>query len=176
MDYVDDELSEKTQSEFIAHADECPSCRRELKEVLSVRKLLADLPTVTVSSEFDFKLKASLRLEDVRLRSPFYRFRLLVRDNLASIVAVPAAAALLVMGAIYYHGTFQDIPANRSVVEQQMPVKNDRAANLSGNIQADNVTYVLESLDIGEFGIEVSPQRGPVSQESNLNTVSLIIF
>ncbi|MHB9029603.1 MAG: hypothetical protein ACYC9O_12620, partial [Candidatus Latescibacterota bacterium] len=140
------------------------------------RKLLAGLPTVTVSPEFDFKLKAGLRLEDVRLRNPFYRFRLLVRDNLTSVVAVPAAAALLMAGAVYYQGTFRDFPADPAVVEQKTPVTNNRPASLPGDDQAENVTYVLESLDIGEFGIEVSPQRGAASRQPNLNTVSLINF
>lgn len=180
MDYVDDELDGKVRSDFSSHADVCPDCRRELQEIQRVRRLLAGLPPATVSSEFDFRLKAGLRLEDSRLRSPVYRFKLYLRDNLRPIVTVPAAAVLLVSGVFYSQDFFRDGVPGSHVVEQTLPSEPPKATPVAdADLRAEEVNYVLESLDSDSVGVEVtsSGQTGTRNaEEPALKTVSLINF
>jgi len=176
MDFVDDELSEENRCECVKHADACPVCRRELHEALYLRKVLAGLPEVDVSPEFDFKLKSALRLEDSRLRSPYYRFKLLVLDNLAPIFAAPAVAVLLISGWAYYNGAFRDVASHFEVTERKSGIEPYQTLHAADDAGAEDVKYVLESLDLDQAGIEVSPRPETSGRQSNPNMVSLINF
>ncbi len=181
MDFVDDELSGKLRADFLSHSEVCSDCRRELSEVQQVRKLLANLPPVAVSTEFDFRLKASLRLEDSHLRNPMYRFKRFLKDNMATVVAVPAAAVLLVSGVFYSQDFFRGGAPVGQVVEKEVPsVQTEAPPAVEYAPGTEDVNYVLESLDQDSFSVEVTTngQPGVLRQvdEPALKTVSLINF
>lgn len=181
MDFVDDELPEKERYEFCVHAEICPTCREELREIKYVRKILADIPALTVSPEFDFRLKASLRLEDARLRNPFYRLKLFLKSNFVPVVGIPAAAVLLIAGVAIYRSPFREEAPE--IAGQTAPVPAPVASPVASPATAVDtppvdVNYVLESLDLDETGIEVTPQGKPgvPRLQPDLKTVSLINF
>ena len=73
--FIDDELPVNIQSVFLKHSSECTSCNRDLRMMQNVKKALSNLERVSVSPEFDFRMKSSIRREYELLRNPFYVFR-----------------------------------------------------------------------------------------------------
>jgi anti-sigma factor RsiW len=176
MDFIDDDLSEKVRSEFLAHAVICPACRKELKEIQFVQRTLAGLAPVSVSSEFDFRLKASLRLEETRLRSPMYRLKLFMKDNAASMVGVPAATVLLLGGMLLYGGPFQGSRTGTPMVEQK-PAAQERVQTsaLTGS-PSEDIHYVLESIDLSEIGTAAAANVHSGKKLSGANSINLIRY
>lgn len=177
MDFVDGELPEALRGAVLSHADLCPQCRKELREIERVRKLSAGLPPVTVSPEFDFRLKASLRMEAARLRSPLYRMRLFLRENLLSAVAVPAVIALFLGGMVYYQSPLRHAAP---VIAGRMAPAAESGQNTAEAPPAEavDVEYVLESLNVSETGIEVTSagKPGVSAERPDMKIVSSIKF
>ena len=176
MDFIDDELSEKVRPAFLTHSLSCPACCKELKEMQSVKKALASLAPVSVSSEFDFRLKASLRMEESRLRSPMYRLQLLLKDNMVSLVGVPVAAALLLAGVLMYDGVFPGARTGMRTASQNPAVRELIQTSPANHSTAENVHYVLESVELSEVGTAAKPNEKTVSNTSGVNSINLIKY
>jgi anti-sigma factor RsiW len=177
MDFIDDELSEKVRSDFLAHSVSCPACRKELKELQYVKKALAALPPVTVSSEFDFRLKASLRMEGTRLRSPMYRLKLFLKDNLVPAVGAPVAATLLVGGVLLYNGPFSGARPEIQAVQQKPAAVPERVqASAVIGPQAEDVHYVLDSVELSAVGTSKKPNGKTMTDLSTENSINLIRY
>jgi len=175
MDFIDDELPEKVQAEFLSHSASCLACRKELEELQCLKRTLAGLPCVSVSSEFDFRLKASLHLEESRLRSPVYRMKLFLKENLASTVVIPAAAAMLMFGGVMiynnpFHGT------QLQTVEQKAIDQNQLEASKADGSASEDVHYVLESVDLSEAGTAAVPNGNTGIKLSSVNSINLIRY
>lgn len=176
MDFIDGELSEKVRPDFLAHSLSCPECRKELKELQYVKKVLAGCAPVSVSSEFDFRLKASLRLEEVRLRSPMYRLSLFLRDNVVSVVGTPVAAAVLLGGVLLYNGPFQaEHPGMQSARKAPVAQEWVRNSTINGS-PAEDIHYVLDSVELSEVGTSVKATRKNGSEPSGANSINLIRY
>lgn len=176
MDYVDDELSEKVRSDFLAHSVSCPACRKELKEIQYVRKALAGLPPVTVSSEFDFRLKASLRMENARLRSPMYRLKLFLKGNMAPVVGAPVAATLLVGGILLYNGSAPGVRPEMQTVQQTPVVQEPVQTSAADGSSAEDVHYVLDSVELSAVGTAAKPNSKSGVNSSGTNSINLIRY
>jgi len=175
-DFVDDELSGKAKSDFLSHSLICPACDRELKEIKRVKNLLANLAPVTVSSEFDFRLKASLMRENIRFGNPFYRFRLYIRDNLRTLVAVPAMAVVLMGGFLLYSGNPGDRTPGAGFNRTTAVEKKDSPVRAFANAPDEDVYYVLESIDPAEAGFGSIPQNASPAREVSAHAITLISF
>ena len=176
MDYVDDELSGKLRSDFLAHALICPECERELKEIQHVRKLLGNLTPLTASSEFDFRLRGRLNRESSLLGSPWYRMRLYFFDNIHAFLTMPAAAVILLAGFFLYSGNGL-IQNNGVQVTNQISPGNEAPAAQSIVASPDeDVYYVLDSEDTGKTSNSGVVRNVSAQRTGSTETVSLISF
>lgn len=176
MDYIDDELSEKVRSAFLAHSLLCPACCKELKEMQYVKKALAGLPPVSVSSEFDFRLKASFSLEEARLRSPMYRLKLLWKDNVVSLVGVPVAAALLLAGVMMYDGALPGARPGMQTARLDSSGQELIQTSPANRSTAEDVHYVLESVELSEVGTAAKPDEKTDVNSSSANSINIIRY
>jgi len=176
MDYIDDELAPSERSAVLSHAAVCSVCRNSLKEIECVRKALTNLPQRAVTSEFDFRLKASIRLESRKLESPLYRFRLFLHENMAAMAVIPAAAAIMLASALIYPGISG---RNQSVVNNSGANRLENSQTVSSaqyETRAEDVHYVLESVELSEVGLD-SPHKtrtGDITPDTH--TISLLSF
>jgi len=176
MDFIDDELHDVLRAEFLSHAAACPSCQRELDGLRFVRNTLAALPRVEVTPEFDFRLKASFRLESARLRSPLYRLRLFVMENMASVVWVPAAAVLFLTAALLYNGLPGRVGTpGRDVIQPQKELLARSAFAPAESLAAD-VHYVLESAELSEEGLRTLSAGRSDELVTDSHIISLLSF
>jgi anti-sigma factor RsiW len=176
MDYIDNELSDKVRSDFLTHSVSCPACCKELKELQYVKKALAGLPPATVSSEFDFRLKSSLRMEEARLRNPIYRMKLYLKENMASLVGVPVAAALLLGGMLLHNGPFQNFqPGFQAAQQKQIEQKWVQTSSVAGS-SAEDVHYVLDSVDLSEVGTKAISNGNSEKKLTDANSINLIRY
>jgi anti-sigma factor RsiW len=152
-DFIEDELIENERGAFFAHAAACPPCQKEMREIRRLREVLTGLPRAEVSPEFDFRLKSSIRLESIRLRSPVYRARLFFQDNWVSIMSVPMAGALILAGylTLGIPGLMR-FPANEARTMKTESIAPAAFAP-SESLSAD-VHYVLESAELNEEGVK----------------------
>ena len=176
MDFVDDDLSGKLRSDFLAHALNCPECERELKEIQHVRKLLAHLTPVTSSPEFDFKLRGRLSRENTLLLSSFYRMRLYILDNIQAFITVPAAALLLLAGFLFYSGDGLIQNHGIRITNQISPDKDAPAVQSIAGASDEDVYYVLDPIDPGEAGNSAVARNASTPRTSTNDTVTLISF
>ena len=176
MDFVDDELSGEQRSDFLVHALSCPICERELQEIQHVRRLLANLTPVAVSPEFDFELSASLIRENTLMSSPFYRMRLYLHENIRAFITVPAAAALLMAGFLFYSENGINHNPGSQFTSKNTLENNDPAYRTITDAPDEDVNYVLESVGESETGIGTAPRNTSAARAISTNTVTLISF
>jgi hypothetical protein len=176
MDFVDDELSGKMRSDFLAHAFGCPQCERELKDFQQLKKLLANLTPVTASPEFDFRLKSRLSRENSLLQSPFYRMRLYISDNLQAFITVPAAAVILLAGFLFYSGNSSFQNSDPQFSSQITTEKDSSSDHQIVGSQGEEVFYVLDSIDPKDAGAGVVKRNASEARTTSNNTVTLISF
>ncbi len=176
MDFVDDELTPSERSAVLSHAAACVSCRNALNEAECVRNALSDLPRRTITSEFDFRLKASIRLESRKLRNPLYRFRLFLRENMAGMAVIPAAAAVMLAAALMYPG----FPGRNSYVVNNSganrPEPRQTVSAVPSETQAEDVHYVLESVELSEVGLDSAHNLRTGEITPDTHTISLLSF
>jgi anti-sigma factor RsiW len=144
--YIDDELPVNINSAFLAHADTCSGCARELREMQYTRKLLGMLPRRAVSPEFDFKMKLRIRQEYQRSQNPWYSVKVAFRENLSKFVVIPAAAAAMIAALAVYHT--MTMPNALPVAPLQVQLEG-RGVELVGDENAstnEEVNYVLEKV------------------------------
>lgn len=149
MSYIDDELPVNHVSPFLAHADKCPFCGKELEELLFLKKSLSGMRRMTVSPDFSFRVGNALRNEQKRLQNPLYKFRLYFAENYQKFVLVPAVVLALAGWMLF----------NDSGLKTQiaLPFKNV-IAQISGKeisrqeteLGVERVNYILESVTPGD--------------------------
>ena len=146
--FVDRELPVNETSVFLTHSEKCDDCNDELQGMRFVTASLKNLKKVTVSPEFDFRMKTSIRREHERLKQPFYSTRRFFQDNLFRILAVPAVAASLVITMFAFTGdnapVAPGIPSNVvSELQSQEGVELVPGAEPS---HVEDVQYVLDTV------------------------------
>jgi len=174
--FIDDELDDALKAKFLAHSESCKACNNSLKEFQRLRMLLKNLSPVTASTELDFRLKASIRLENNRLRSPLYRFKLFFRENAYTFVTVPAAALIILFGMFHYVGN-QDNNMQTEITENYSNSITPGSPVTIEETPEELIHYVLESvtpLDVesGIFLDEQSEVSPTTSTESNIKLVN----
>lgn len=145
MSYIDEELPVNHVSPFLAHADKCPLCGKELSELLFLKKSLSGMRRMTVSPDFSFRVGNALRNEKKRLQNPLYKFRLYFTENYQRFVLVPAVVLALAGWVLL----------NDSGLKTQiaLPFKNVIAQITGKDISrqetelgVEKVNYILESV------------------------------
>ena len=99
-DYLDEELGKTVRALFLGHAAKCPICNQLLHDLRAIKRHLAMRGTESITPEFDFRLKSSVRREARLMENPVYRLRHLLRENFLHVVMLPAAAMLVIGLAI----------------------------------------------------------------------------
>ncbi|MDP8218569.1 MAG: zf-HC2 domain-containing protein [Candidatus Theseobacter exili] len=175
--FIDGELDDVLSAKFLAHSESCKACNNSLKEFQRLRTLLKNLSPVTVSPEQDFRLKASIRLENNHLRSPLYQFKLFFRENAYTFVTVPAVALIIVVGMFNYVG----IEGNNMQTEITENYSNSITSGPPVTIEetpGEHINYVLDSvtpLDV-ESGIFLNEQNKISQTTSTENNIKLVNF
>jgi len=176
MDFIDGELHDSLRADFLSHAASCPSCRKDLRELHSVRNALANLPRAEVMPEFDFRLKASIRLESTRLGSPLYRLRLFLRENMTSVIGVPAAAALFLAAALLYTGFPGNVGTPVHSTRQPQTEMLARPSFAPAETLFADVHYVLESVELSEEELNNLSGNRSGEDSPDTHTISLLSF
>lgn len=107
--FIDQELPINEKSDFLNHAEQCTECGEELRSMQFVTTQLKRLKRITVSPEFDFRMRTSILREHERLRNPFYSARIFFRENMLPFIAIPAVAASLVVGVFVYSTVYSPL-------------------------------------------------------------------
>ena len=178
--FIDDELPVNEQSVFLNHASECSSCDLELREMQKVKKILANLERVSVSPEFDFRMKSSLRHEYEYLRNPFYVAKIFFTENMFKLLMTPAVGMLIILCFVLYsnYNNSQMTPELPVEVISQIDSQNGiELVGDEGNSYVGEVNYVLETvkpLDIEQeiFLHEPDNTVHTVSMNNNLTFIS----
>ena len=147
--FIDDELPVNIQSVFLKHSSECTSCNHELRMMQNVKKALSNLEHVSVSPEFDFRMKSSIRREYELLRNPFYVFKIIIFENIKKFITVPAVAVLVIAGIFFYtnYGKNQMMPVLPVEVISQIDDRDSVELGFEDeNADVDEVRYVLETV------------------------------
>jgi anti-sigma factor RsiW len=177
--FIDDELPVNIQSAFIEHASACTKCARDLRGMKHTKQMLSNLPRVTVSPEFDFKMKLRIRREYQSARNPWYSARLVFRNNLSKFILIPAAAMVLVLTLAVYHSftTNDAAPGNPA----QVLLDTGRGVELVMDENApanEEVNYIMEKVtpsDI-EQGIMTPVMTGSGNGAVGSQDITLISF
>ena len=178
--FIDDELPVNEQSVFLNHASECHSCDIELLMMQKVKKILSNLERVSISPEFDFRMKSSLRREYERLRNPLHVAKIFITENMFKLIAAPAVGMLIILCVILYSNY------NKSQIITELPVEvtsyidAQKGIELIGdedNSYVDEVNYILETvrpLDVEQeiFLNEPDNTVHTVSMNNNLTFIS----
>ena len=175
--FIDGELKDVLKTKFLAHSKSCKACNNSLKEFQRLRTLLKNLSTVTVSPELDFRLKASIRLENNHLRSPLYRFKLFFQENTYTFVTVPAVALIILVGMFNYVGN-QENHMNTEITENSSNSITLGPSTAIEETPEELINYVLESvtpLDV-ESGIFLNEHNNMPQTASTENKIKLINF
>ncbi len=171
--FIDQELPINEKSAFLNHAAICMECREELQSMQFVTTQLKRLKRITVSPEFDFRMKNSIRREHERLRNPFYSARIFFHENMLPFIAIPAVAASMIVGIFVYSNVngpiASDVP--RSVMLQ---LDSREGVDLIHDIEPTEVVdeqYVLDTvtpqdLQKGLFLIE-NESFVPINRETH---------
>lgn len=174
--YLDGELTENIKTYFLDHASQCAACNNTLKDMKRVLKVLSSLKPVTTTPEFDFQLKAKIRLEEVRLRVPLYRFKLFFNENVRYFLAVPALA-LVIFAAVFFYTDNRNPENMLSVADSQGGV----ALISEAENNADEIVYIYYVLETvqptdNESGIFLNNQQSLNKYKQGIRPVNLISF
>lgn len=177
--YIDQELPINEKSVFLDHAENCIQCREELHSMQFVTTQLKQLKRITVSPEFDFRIKNNIRREHERLRNPFYSARIFFRENMLPFLTIPAVAACLIVGMLVYSNVNSPITSDlpQSVMVQFDSQKGVDLIDDAEPTQVVDEQYVLDTvtpqdLQNGLFLIE-NGSFIPVNRETrNLTLVN----
>jgi len=174
--FLDNELSENIKTKFLNHRSQCTECSNTLEDTEKVVKVLSNLKTITTTPEFDFQLKARIRMEELRLRSPLYRTKLYFNENIRYFLAVPAAALIIFTAALFYSD-------NRNQETMLTETDSQGGIALINEIErnADEIVYIYYVLDTvqptdRELGIFLDNQESVKNQRSAVKPVNLISF
>lgn len=174
--HSDNELSGGIKAKFLDHMNRCNECHNILEDTGKVVNILSNLKKVTTTPEFDFQLKARIRMEDLRLRSPLYLAKLYFNENIRYFLAVPAVALIIFTAALFYS-------------DYHNPGKMLSETDSQGGIalideiesNADEIVYIYYVLDTvqptdHESGIFLENHQSVKNQQSAVKPVNLISF
>jgi len=179
--FIDNELPVNIKSVFLEHASKCSSCNLDLNELQNLKKKLAYLKRFTLSPEFDFRMKSYIRREHEKLRNPLYSFKIFVYENFSKFIAVPACAALIIFGIVFYNNSNerQTVPVLNDIVSSAIDSQNGvELIPQNESSFVEEVNYVLETVkpsDV-ERGIFLNEPEGTVRSSINPNDLTLISF
>ena len=179
--FIDDELPVNIRSAFLKHSSECTSCNHELQMMQHVKKTLLNLKRVSVSPEFDFRMKSSIRREYELIRNPFYVFKVIIFENMYKFMMVPAVAVVVVASIIIYtnHAKLQMTPMLPVEVISQIDARDSFELGFEDeNTDVDEVRYILETvkpLD-GERGIFLNEPDYTIHTDSVNDNLTLVGF
>ena len=174
--FLDNELSVDIKTKFLNHRSQCTECHNTLKDTGKVVNILSNLRTITTTPEFDFQLKARIRMEDLRLRNPLYLAKLYFNENIRYFLAVPAVALIIFTAALFY-SDYHNPEKMLSETDSQGGI--DLINEIESN--ADEIVYIYYVLDTvqptdHELGIFLENQQSVNNQQSAVKPVNLISF
>ena len=175
--FVDNELEENIKVHFLAHAATCEHCNLQLIESKRLKKVLANLTPVAVTPEFDYRLKARIRLETTSLNNPLYRFKLFIHENMKEFLFV-SALAFLILGVVFSR---MDIILKQNnqptITENKISTANSDIVSALGDYP-EEIHYVLETVKPGEVetGVFLNEQDMSVPLTPNTSNFTLTCF
>ncbi|MFC1538805.1 anti-sigma factor family protein [Candidatus Latescibacterota bacterium] len=175
--FIDNELPVNNKTLFLEHASKCPDCNTALKEMQSLKKMLFNLKRYSVTPEFDFRLKSSLRLAHERKYFSWNSLRFINYDNMSKLLAVSACAAAIVLGIMFINkgGNNQVTPGLPDIVETHVDSYNGvELIPDSNGFSIEEINFVLETIkpsDV-EKGIFQENPDGSLSIPENMTLIS----
>ncbi|MFC1490112.1 hypothetical protein ACFL6K_02755 [Candidatus Latescibacterota bacterium] len=176
--FIDNELPLNIKTLFLEHVSQCKVCGRALSEMQNLKERLLKLERYSVTSEFDFRLKSSLRKEHEKKRLPIYSFPLFGENNISKLLAITAFAAVIFLGfvSIYNDDNSTGLPdLVRLHVDSYDGV--DIIPEVSDS-SVEEVNFVLETVkpsDV-EMGIFQENPDGSVNIPDKTNNMTLISY
>ncbi|MCI8631177.1 MAG: zf-HC2 domain-containing protein [Firmicutes bacterium] len=112
--YIDNMLESSLREEVSAHIDTCPSCRNEYEELVSVVKMLSELPEVTISSDFDRRLREALDAETdaEKAKDEYETVRIARKKKIKKISSLCAIFVVGIFALAMYNNIDRLIPGN----------------------------------------------------------------
>lgn len=167
------------QSAFIEHASACTKCARDLRGMKHTKQMLSNLPRITVSPEFDFKMKLRIRQEYQNAQNPWYSTKLVFRDNLSKFILIPAATVVLVLALALYHPFSTNDAVPGAPAQVQLDTGTGVELVMDENAPAnEEVNYIMEKVtpsDI-EQGVMTPVMTGSGSGAVDSQDITLISF
>lgn len=179
--YIDDELPVNIRITFMEHAGKCLSCEQDLREMESVKKLLAGLQHFDVLPEFNFRLKSSIRRELQRSRNPLYPARLFLSEHFYKVLVIPACALAIILGVMYYHAAPVGEITKQEPVEYMSTAPAKEMVDLAAEqdeSSVEEVNYILETLTStdAERGIFLGEEVETIQTLPVNDNLSLVSF
>ena len=176
-EFIDDDLDEEIKRHFLSHAIVCKECNSNLKELKSLKNVLGNLTPVSVSSDFDNKLKDLIFLETARLKNPLYRFKLYINENIKGFLIIPAAA-LIIFGIFYSRTDMHFNQRIRPEITQNQVLTTDSIIISSSEDYSEEIHYVLDKVKPSEVetGIFLNEHDTPIQTTSTVSNFSLTSF
>ena len=147
----------------------------------SIKQELENTKHLTVSSEFDFRMRSSIRREQENLRNPFYSFKLFFSENANMFFVAPIFAIILVMSIIFYNNSDKGEITTTLPAEVKSQIDNRESVDLVSdqvNSRVEEVHYVLDTVKHtdAEKGIFTINVDGTVQTLPVNNNITLISF
>ena len=101
LDYLYEEMDERSRKDFQAHLDTCPNCRQELEKLGEVQAAFSELPIAVPSMEISDKILDSAGARPL----PFWK-RWAAGFNVNRFIFHPATAAAMLMVIVLGVGLF----------------------------------------------------------------------
>ena len=178
--FIDDELPINQKSNFLAHASHCTMCKKELHTMQKIKQELANFKPLTVSNEFDFRLKSRISRENALLRNPFYSFKLTLQDNAGKFLLMPAFIVVFLFSSMFYNNdTRRSLPGLPIEVLSQIDAREGvDLISVPYNARIEEVNYVLEKVKStdADKGIFLINPDGTVKSSETDNSITLISF
>lgn len=180
--FIDNELPVNIKSLFLEHVKKCPICMSALKEMQALKNRLSGLDRISVTPEFDFRLKSSLRQEHEKKHAPGYSARILNFPNMSKFLMLTAGAAVIVAGFAFMYSNSNDAqisPDLPDVVRTHVDSFEgvEMIPDTSGS-SVGEVNFVLESVKPSEVekGIFQENPDGSLTIPDKTENMTLISY
>ena len=166
--YIDDMLEQSLREEVSAHIDACPECRREYEELVSITKMLAELPEVRVPADFDGRLRDALNAEKAgeKAESGYETVRVSKKKLIRRISSICAIFVVGIFALTMYNNIDRLIPgddADKMMLSSQYNYADD-AAEENNKAKKSDETYAdygtAKSTDADIAGVNDDLQTG----------------